>query len=568
MDFMKVLDQTVRDIKREVNLKVLKVPEIEQKVLDATSDEPWGPHGSALLELAEATKKFTESQMVLNVLWTRLSDTSANWRCIYKALTVIEYLIANGSERIITNIDEQSHQISSLSSFEYVEPNGKDVGINVRKKVETILSLLGDKEKIQAVRKKADATRDKYFGLSSTGITYKSNSNSYSGSSFRQSNSYGTSSSKTEGESFQDSFRDGKQSHQSSESHSKSKSSFSNEKDGSKLKDGMLHTTSKKKASAKPLYKQSVVSSASPSTTTEIKDDEFDDFDPRGSSNKVETTNIETPQVDLFGESLVGDLLDVPMSVPTETATSNASEAPEVDLFAGADFVSAAPQIETSSHTQASFNVFTNQTPLPAPSPSNTDSGLLSKTSLNSNPTNVSSFDPFAASDSIFPSKSKAPSTNPPTNSSTFDPFASIPLNNVDGSDDLFGSFASTAAPASGQSSKDSSNNNLDNLYQSFATVGQPEPKKVSFQVKSGIWAESLSRGLIDLNITAPKKTNLADVGIVGGLGGDEPNEKERAPPPSAHMGRAMGAGSGLGRAGFSSAASTTQESRSFYTFQ
>uniref|UniRef100_A0A251SKM2 Uncharacterized protein n=1 Tax=Helianthus annuus TaxID=4232 RepID=A0A251SKM2_HELAN len=31
MDFMKVIDQTVREIKREVNLKVLKVPEIEQK---------------------------------------------------------------------------------------------------------------------------------------------------------------------------------------------------------------------------------------------------------------------------------------------------------------------------------------------------------------------------------------------------------------------------------------------------------------------------------------------------------------------------------------------------------
>jgi epsin len=57
MDFMKVIDQTVRELKREVNLKVLKVPEIEQKVLDATDDEPWGPHGSALAEIAQATKK-------------------------------------------------------------------------------------------------------------------------------------------------------------------------------------------------------------------------------------------------------------------------------------------------------------------------------------------------------------------------------------------------------------------------------------------------------------------------------------------------------------------------------
>jgi epsin len=57
MDFMKVFDQTVREIKREVNKKVLKVPEIEQKVLDATSNEPWGPHGSLMAEIAQATKK-------------------------------------------------------------------------------------------------------------------------------------------------------------------------------------------------------------------------------------------------------------------------------------------------------------------------------------------------------------------------------------------------------------------------------------------------------------------------------------------------------------------------------
>ncbi|BAB89468.1 OSJNBb0021A09.20 [Oryza sativa (japonica cultivar-group)] len=59
MDFRKVLDQTVREIRREVNLKVLKVPEIEQKVLDATSDEPWGPHGSDLADIARATKSYT-----------------------------------------------------------------------------------------------------------------------------------------------------------------------------------------------------------------------------------------------------------------------------------------------------------------------------------------------------------------------------------------------------------------------------------------------------------------------------------------------------------------------------
>jgi epsin len=51
--------------------------------------------------------------------------------------------------------------VKSLSSFEYVEPSGKDMGINVRKKAETIVALLNNKDKIQEVRNKAAANRDK-----------------------------------------------------------------------------------------------------------------------------------------------------------------------------------------------------------------------------------------------------------------------------------------------------------------------------------------------------------------------------------------------------------------------
>ncbi|KAM0868926.1 hypothetical protein ACQ4PT_040987 [Festuca glaucescens] len=79
-EIMKVLDHSVREIKREVNLRVLKVPEIQQKVLDATSDEPWGPHGSDLADIARATNKLGECQIIMNVLWQRLENTDANWR--------------------------------------------------------------------------------------------------------------------------------------------------------------------------------------------------------------------------------------------------------------------------------------------------------------------------------------------------------------------------------------------------------------------------------------------------------------------------------------------------------
>ena len=68
--------------------------------------------------------------------------------------------------------------------------------------------------------------------------------------------------------------------------------------------------------------------------------------------------------------------------------------------------------------------------------------------------------------------------------SPAFDPFATVQLNAFE-EPDAFGDFASHS---------DSTPGNVD-----------PSPRKETFQVKSGIWADSLSRGLIDLNLTARK---------------------------------------------------------------
>lgn len=61
-------------------------------------------------------------------------------------------------------------------------------------------------------------------------------------------------------------------------------------------------------------------------------------------------------QVDLFGESLIGDLMDAPTSVSAGNPAMNSS-ASEVDLFADADFVSAPVQVDTkaSSETKVRF---------------------------------------------------------------------------------------------------------------------------------------------------------------------------------------------------------------------
>ncbi|CAK9312480.1 unnamed protein product [Citrullus colocynthis] len=601
MDFMKVFDQTVREIKREVNLKVLKVPEIEQKVLDATDDEPWGPHGSALAEIAQATKKFSETQMVMNVLWTRLSETGKNWRLVYKALAVIEYLVAHGSERAVDDIIEHTFQISSLSSFEYVEPSGKDMGINVRKKAENIVALLNDKDKIQEVRNKAASNREKYFGLSSTGITYKSGSASYGSSSYYSSDSY-------QGQSTfrSDRFRD----------RSNDRDSFRKEKDGqddfkksdwatkqdygkgsaqNSGKDNGKTSFSTSKPSKKSNDSANQTSSFGASTPTNNSDEDFDDFDPRGTSTTT-TTKAAAPSpnaVDLFGDSLLGDLMDAPTLVPPGKADSSS---PEVDLFADATFVSASAQVEKepSSPLKATeVDLFASQPAsvsatvdfFASPEPvvqTETDFASAARDSKASQPASVSTtIDFFASSEPVVRTEtnfagaardikasqpgsvsasidffaSPEPVVQTETNfagaardSKAVDPFAALPLNSFDGSD-LFGAPSSHSEPVLLEPSQNpvgGPSNNLDGKSINNSTA---PAKKNTFQVKSGIWADSLSRGLIDLNISAPKKVSLVDVGVVGGLS-DFSDEREKGPAPTYHMGQAMGAGSGLGRTG------------------
>ncbi|KAJ7966467.1 clathrin interactor EPSIN 1 [Quillaja saponaria] len=536
MDFMKVFDQTVREIKREVNLKVLKVPEIEQKVLDATDNEPWGPHGSALAEIAQATKKFTECQMVMNVLWTRLSETGKDWRYVYKALAVIEYLVANGSERAVDDIIEHTFQISALASFEYVEPSGKDNGINVRKKAENIEVLLNDKDKIQEVRNKAASNQNKYFGLSSTGITNKSGSASISSGSYQSSDRYGGFSGSRDSDRFNDSYRDKDvddkyEKYNSAKSHhgvtSKSaENSYmkGSARYGSKDQDNMSSRASKSSTKLSDSDRNKSIPSQISSVPS---NNDEDDFDPRGTSTTKAATG--STNQDLFGPSLIGDLMDAPTSFPPEkSAMSNNSAG--VDLFADATFVSAVPHVEKGASSQAQTEV-----------------DLFASPPVN--PPSVSpTIDLFAIPDPVVQPEIKSQDTVP-ENNNVVDPFADVPLHKFDESN-LFSDFTSHSDSASSELSQNATSDGCHDTTNVKSIPGsKTSSKKDTFQVKSGIWADSLSRGLIDLNISAPKKVNLTDVGIVGGLS-DGSDERERGPPTSFYMGRAMGSGSGLGKSG------------------
>ena len=46
-------------------------------------------------------RRSQEYPVVMSNVWKRVNESGKNWRIVYKALTLLEYLIRNGSERAV-----------------------------------------------------------------------------------------------------------------------------------------------------------------------------------------------------------------------------------------------------------------------------------------------------------------------------------------------------------------------------------------------------------------------------------------------------------------------------------
>lgn len=66
---------------------VMNYTELENKVREATNDEPWGPHGKILNDLARETYDAEGLLEIMTMLLSRIfPENSSNWRRIYKVL--------------------------------------------------------------------------------------------------------------------------------------------------------------------------------------------------------------------------------------------------------------------------------------------------------------------------------------------------------------------------------------------------------------------------------------------------------------------------------------------------
>ncbi|KAJ3801950.1 hypothetical protein GGU11DRAFT_122309 [Lentinula aff. detonsa] len=169
---------TLYDIKsyyEQAKNVVLNVSEIEAKVREATNDDPWGASSTLMQDIASRTFNYPEFNEIMPSIYSRFMEKEAKqWRQIYKSLQLLEYLIKNGSERVVDDARAHISTIKMLRNFHYIDDKGKDQGLNVRNRSKEIVELLSDVETIRVERRKAKANRSKYTGSGSDGLSSSS----------------------------------------------------------------------------------------------------------------------------------------------------------------------------------------------------------------------------------------------------------------------------------------------------------------------------------------------------------------------------------------------------------
>lgn len=150
--------------------------DLENKVRAACADTTWGASGSDLMQIAQGTYSREDYALIMSVVWQRLG--SSRWRCVYKALEVLKYLIMHGSSRCLEDARAAQHHIQTLEHYRFVDPyTHRDEGENVRTRARVVVAMIADQAVLDEEREKDKALRAKLgagtraFGGSQGGIS-------------------------------------------------------------------------------------------------------------------------------------------------------------------------------------------------------------------------------------------------------------------------------------------------------------------------------------------------------------------------------------------------------------
>jgi len=147
------------------------------KVREATSNDPWGPTGTQMSEIAQMTfNGSAEFYDIVDMLDKRLNDKGKNWRHVLKALKVLDYCLHEGAESVVTWARQNIYIIKTLREFQYIDEEGRDVGQNVRVAAKELTSLILDEERLRSERSDRKTWKSRVTGIEEFGPSAESSS--------------------------------------------------------------------------------------------------------------------------------------------------------------------------------------------------------------------------------------------------------------------------------------------------------------------------------------------------------------------------------------------------------
>ncbi|XP_020291143.1 epsin-2 isoform X2 [Pseudomyrmex gracilis] len=156
-----VMQMNLAGIRRDIMNLAHNYSNAQKAVRKATSNDPWGPSSTLMAEIADLTYNVVAFTEIMQMLWKRLNDHGKNWRHVYKALVLLEYLIKTGSEKVAQQCKENIFAIQTLKDFQYMDGH-KDQGINVREKAKQLVALLKDDERLRNERARALKAKERF----------------------------------------------------------------------------------------------------------------------------------------------------------------------------------------------------------------------------------------------------------------------------------------------------------------------------------------------------------------------------------------------------------------------
>ena len=91
-------------MRRTVKNIVRNYTDAQVKVREATSNDPWGPSSTLMSDIADLTYNVMAFTEIMQMIWKRLNDHGKNWRHVYKAMVLLDYIVKTGSEKVCSAI--------------------------------------------------------------------------------------------------------------------------------------------------------------------------------------------------------------------------------------------------------------------------------------------------------------------------------------------------------------------------------------------------------------------------------------------------------------------------------